>query len=354
MPAWLEQVHYGNSVALWLAALGIALLAFLAGRVFIRLALRRLASLSERSRTTWDDLVVDLLKRSRTLLVALLALYLGSLVLRLPAALEALAGKAVLLAVLLQFAFWGDRIVSFWVQRGMEERLRQDPNLATTVAGLRLLGRIVLWSIFVLIVLDNLGVNITALVAGLGVGGVAVALALQNVLGDLFASLSIVLDKPFVIGDFVIVGEHMGTIERIGLKTTRVRSLSGEQLVFANNDLLQSRIRNYKRMEERRVVFELGVVYETPADQLEAIPGWLRQIVEAEEQTRFDRAHFKRYGDFSLAFEVVYYVLSADYNVYMDIQQRINLQIFRRFANEGVAFAYPTNKLYVASAPREG
>ncbi len=354
MPAWLAQAHYGNSVLLWLSALGIALAAFAVGRVVIRLALRRLTALSERSRTAWDDLAVDLLKRSRTLLVALLSLYLGSLVLRLPAGLEALAGKAVLLAVLLQFAFWGDRVVTFWVQRGMQARLEQDPNLATTMTGLRLLGRIVLWAIFVLIVLDNLGVNITALVAGLGVGGVAVALALQNVLGDLFASLSIILDKPFVIGDFVIVGEHMGTIERIGLKTTRVRSLSGEQLVFANNDLLQSRIRNYKRMEERRVTFELGIVYETPADTLEAVPGWLRQIVETEKLTRFDRAHFKRYGDFSLVFEVVYYVLSADYNVYMDIQQRINLAIFRRFAEEGIAFAYPTNKLYLASAPPEG
>ncbi|MGE3526922.1 MAG: mechanosensitive ion channel family protein, partial [Gemmatimonadales bacterium] len=187
--------------------------------------------------------------------------------------------------------------------------------------------------------------------AGLGVGGVAVALALQKILGDLFASLAIVLDKPFVLGDFIIVDDYLGSIENIGLKTTRVRSLSGEQLVFSNSDLLGSRIRNYGRMFERRVVFSIGVIYQTTKEQLQAIPGIIRTAIEAQDKTRFDRSHFQKYGDFSLDFETVYYVKSPDYNIYMDIQQAINLQIFEEFGKRGIEFAYPTQTLFVS---REG
>ena len=217
----------------------------------------------------------------------------------------------------------------------------------TSRVSMSFIARLVLWATILLLILDNLGIDITALVAGLGIGGVAIALAVQNILGDLFASLSIVLDKPFVLGDFVIVGDLMGSVENIGIKTTRVRSLSGEQLVFSNNDLLTSRIRNFGRMQERRVVFKLGVIYQTPADKLEEISGIIREAIEAQDKTRFDRSHFASYGDFSLDFETVYYVLSADYNLYMDIQQAINLSIFRRFADEGIEFAYPTQTLFL-------
>jgi len=168
------------------------------------------------------------------------------------------------------------------------------------------------------------------------------------VLGDLFASISIVLDKPFVIGDFIIVGDMLGTVEHIGIKTTRVRSLFGEQLIFSNNDLLNSRIRNYKRMDERRIVFSIGVVYQTPYEKLSAIPGMVREIVEAQEQTRFDRAHFSKFGDFALIYEIVYYVKIPDYNAYMDIQEAINLEIYRKFQEQGIEFAYPTQTVFVA------
>jgi small-conductance mechanosensitive channel len=199
-----------------------------------------------------------------------------------------------------------------------------------------------------LLTLDNLGVDITALVAGLGIGGIAVALALQNVLGDLLASLSIALDQPFVIGDFLIVGEHLGTVEYIGIKSTRLRSLTGEQIVMSNADLLSSRLRNYGRMYERRVVFTLGVTYETPRDKLREIAPLLRGIVEAQEGVRFDRAHFAKYGPYSLDFEVVYHVLSADFGRYMDAQQAINFRIHEAFEALGVQFAYPTQTLWFA------
>jgi small-conductance mechanosensitive channel len=189
------------------------------------------------------------------------------------------------------------------------------------------------------------------LIAGLGVGGIAVALAAQNILGDLFASLSIVVDKPFVVGDFIVIDDFLGTVDRIGLKTTRLRSLSGEQLIFSNADLLKSRIRNYRFMRERRIVFSFGVEYETPLPALETIPGTVREIIEAQERTRFDRAHFKSYGASALDFEVVYYVLVPEFNTYMDIQQAINFELFRRFADAGIGFAYPTQKLYVSRQP---
>jgi small-conductance mechanosensitive channel len=206
---------------------------------------------------------------------------------------------------------------------------------------------VVIWSLVLLAALDNLGVDITALVAGLGVGGIAVGLALQDVLKDTFAALSIILDKPFELGDFVVVDDLAGNVEHIGIKTTRVRSLSGEQLVFGNGDLLSSRIRNFKRLVERRGLFTFGVLYSTPADTLERIPEMVREIVDGLETTRFDRAHFKAFGDSSMDFEVVYYVLDAEYLTFMDLQQAINLALVRRFADEGIEFAYPTRTLFL-------
>ena len=203
------------------------------------------------------------------------------------------------------------------------------------------------WTVILFLVLDNLGINITTLVAGLGIGGIAIALAAQNILGDIFNSVVILVDKPFEVGDFIIVGNEMGVVEKIGIKTTRVRSLFGEQVVFTNSDLIGSRIKNYKRMQERRITFQIGVTYQTSAEKLEQIPGMIKEIVAAIDKTRFDRSHFKGYGDFSLNFETVYYVLSGDYNLFMDIQQAINLALFRKFEDKGIVFAYPTQTLFV-------
>ncbi len=198
-----------------------------------------------------------------------------------------------------------------------------------------------------LILLDNLGIKVSALIAGLGITGVAVALAGQAILADLFSYFAILFDKPFDIGDFVIVGEHMGVVEKIGIKTTRIKSLSGEQVVFSNSDLTNSRVKNYKKMQERRVAFKLGVVYQTSQDRLKAISTIIKDIIEKIDGTRFDRSHFASYGDFSLNFETVYYISGADYNRYMDIQQEINLAINQAFAEKGIQFAYPTQLVYL-------
>ena len=338
---------YNNDLIRWLVALGVVVGLFIGLRLLIGQVIRRLSALASRSETDVDDLVVKLIDRTKWLVLLAVAIYGGSLALALPADVESLIASLVVIALLVQLAIWGSEFLSFWIDRQIEKRVEDDAATATTLSALHFVGKLTLWLVVFLLALANLGINISALIAGLGVGGIAVALALQGLLTDLFASLSIVMDKPFVIGDFVIVGEYMGTIEHIGLKTTRVRSLSGEQLVFSNNDMLNSRIRNYKRMQERRILFTLGVTYDTPADKLERIPAMIREIIESQELTRFDRSHFKSYGDFALLFETVYYVLTPDYNVYMDIQEQINLAIYRKFEQEDVEFAYPTQTLFL-------
>jgi len=344
--SWLERSIYGSPLLDWLIALGIA-----AGAAVFLLLLRRtvpswFAAYARRTETRVDDVIAELLAATRSAFLLIAALYLGAQYLALPEKATRIVGGIALVALLLQAGAWGQRGIAL----ALRLKKKTDAAGATTLSVLGFVGRIVLWSVVLLMILDNLGVNITALVASLGIGGIAVALAVQNILGDIFASLSIALDRPFTIGDFIVVGDVLGTVEYIGLKTTRIRSLSGEQIVFSNADLLKSRIRNYKRMTERRVVFSFGVVYQTPHDKLERIPAMVREAIEAQPRTRFDRAHFKEYGDSALVFEAVYYVLDPDYNVYMDTQQAVNLALFRRFQTEDISFAYPTRTLYLNPA----
>jgi small-conductance mechanosensitive channel len=274
------------------------------------------------------------------------AVYAGTLQLTLPRTAGATIVKIFFIGLLLQIARLGSHAIKFLLDRYRRQEIEKNAEAVTTLSSVAFLLRILLWVILFLVALDNFGVNVTTLIAGLGVGGIAMALAVQNILGDLFASFSIVLDKPFVIGDFIIVGDYLGTVEYVGLKTTRIRSLSGEQLIFSNTDLLSSRIRNFKRMYERRVVFSIGVLYQTPVEQVEKIPSMIRDIIEHQNQVRFDRAHFKEYGEYSLNFEVVYWIQNPDYNVYMDIQQAINIALYKRFDKAGIEFAYPTQTLY--------
>jgi small-conductance mechanosensitive channel len=345
----LDEIYFGNTLETWLTALAVTAATFFVLKIFQTVILHRLAALAAKTATDLDDLVVHILRETRLLFLFLVSVYAGTYALTLPPHTTRLVQTLLVLALLLQGAIWGTSVISFWLGRMMKRRMEEDAASATTLTGLGFVAKLVLWSLVLVLALDNMGVNITGLVAGLGIGGVAVALALQNVLGDLFASLSIVLDKPFVMGDFIIVDEHLGTVEHVGLKTTRIRSLSGEQLIFSNADLLRSRIRNFKRMSERRVVFTIGVTYQTPYEKLSRVSSLLREIIESQASVRFDRAHFKQYGDFALIYEVVYYVLSSDYNIYMDIQQTINLEIYRRFEQESVEFAYPTQTLFVTT-----
>jgi small-conductance mechanosensitive channel len=321
-----------------LIALGIAAAVFL-GLLFLReLVVRRLARRAEKSPNGFDDLVVSLGRRSQIVVIAVASLYAGSLYVTLQPRQEQTLRAAAKVAVFLQIALWASVAIDFWLAR-QRRRMDHDPTSVALAGVLRFVTKLTLWALLLLMALDNLGVNVTALITGLGVGGVAVALALQNVLGDLLASLSIVLDKPFVLGDAITVDTLSGTVESIGLKTTRLRAVSGEQLIFANSDLLKSRIHNWKRLAERRAVLAFGVPYDTPPDAVERIPGMVRALVEAQDLTRFERAHLKGLGASSLDFEAVYWVLTPDYGVYMDRQQAVNLGLLRAFEREGIDFA---------------
>jgi len=346
----LERFLTDNPAIDGFLALGITALV-LAGAWFMsRYGLRRLRAATSRTTTPIDDLIADALQSTYVILFLPVALYLGTQVLTVPSRVENFLSHAAVTALLLQAALWVNRLIVGWLRFSLRTRAAQDPAGVSALNILGYVARLALWVFVLLLALDNFGFNITTLLAGLGIGGVAVALAAQNVLGDLFASLSIVFDRPFVIGDFIVVGDQLGTVEYIGLKTTRIRSLSGEQVVFANSDLLKSRIHNYKRMTERRVEFRFGVVYQTAPDVLETIPDSIKEIVDSTAGTRFDRAHFKGFGDSSLDFEVVYYVLDSDYNRYMDIHQSILFRVFREFATRHVDFAYPTRTIHLESA----
>jgi small-conductance mechanosensitive channel len=274
----------------------------------------------------------------------------GLSVLDLPAKQETWLHHAWIIVVMLQVAMWGNRIVTVAIQRAFERQRQSNPAVATHISVIGFVSHTLLWTFVLLMALENLGFNVTALVASLGIGGVAIALAAQNILGDVFASIAIALDKPFVIGDFIVVDQVMGNVEYVGLKTTRIRSLGGEQIVIANADLLKSRIRNYRRMRERRIEFDFGVTYATPPEKIERIPQMVKQAVAAQSKTRFDRAHFKNYGESALQFEVVYYVTDPDYNAYMNIQQAINVALLRKFRDQDIEFAYPTRTLLVEAA----
>lgn len=343
----LNSVFGGNTFGSWVVAITISLLLFGTLIVTRKLLCRHIRKFAQKTETKFDDLIADLISDIKTLALLVLAIYAGSAFLTLPPKIYKSIEIFVIITALIQCGFWGNRITTFLISQYISKQSDNETERKSIPSILKFISRLLVWSLILLLVMDNLGINVTALLAGLGIGGIAVALALQNVLGDLFASLSIMIDKPFEVGDFIVVGEFRGTVEHIGLKTTRLRSLSGEQNIFSNTDLLQSRIRNYRRMSERRVVFTIGVTYQTSFAKLQKIPVIIQDIITAQEKTRFDRAHFKEYGDSALIFEVVYFVLSPDFNLYMDIQQKINLEIYKIFQEEQIEFAYPTRTLYI-------
>jgi len=250
-----------------------------------------------------------------------------------------------------QVMIWGFYLLKLWNAQVLDKKMSENPSASAALVLVYRVAQGLFVSIVVLMGLSNIGVDIGALLAGLGVGGIAVALAAQNILGDLLASLSIVLDKPFMVGDQIVSNEVRGTIESIGIKTTRIRSLTGEQVVVSNKDLLESRVQNYKRLLERRVTKKIGVVYATSPEILSKIPKWIEQVITSKEKVRFERCHLVDYGASSLDFELVFYIEDSDYRVYMDTQQTILLEILKKFSEEKVDFAFPTQSLFVRSVP---
>ncbi len=341
----LNKVFLMNTVRDYIICFASLLAGFIVLKAARLIIVRRLKALAEKTATKLDDMAVSLLSNRIFPLLYLGVFYISIRALTLSSAVFRIVkttGTAVLTVfavgmIISAIAFFIDK---FWVSR--DERVRKEglSGMMTTI-------KVVVWSAALLFFLDNIGIEITSVLAGLGIGGVAIALAAQAVLGDLFSYFSIFFDRPFEVGDFVIVGEYMGTVEYIGMKTTRIRSLGGEQVIFSNSDLTNSRVKNYKRMLQRRVVFKIGVTYETPTEKLKIIPEVIKKAVEDAGNTVFDRSHFFSFGDFSLDFETVYYVKSGDYGKYMDAQQKINMTLKKEFEQRLIDFAYPTQLVYL-------
>jgi len=343
----LEQTFLGNLVLDYLICAGMFVIGIIAVKILQLVLIKRMEKWAKKTETKLDDFLITLVKKIALPLAYIAVLYMSIKTLTLPPGLNKgveFLGMGILtvLTVRLVLALIGYGFAIYKMKRGGDEALERS------LKGILGITKLIIWGIAIVFFLDNLGFKISAVIAGLGIGGVAIALAAQAILGDLFSYFSIIFDRPFEIGDFIIIGDYLGCVEYVGIKTTRIRSLGGEQLIFSNTDLTNSRVRNYKRMEKRRVVFKLGVVYQTPLEKLKEIPKVIEKVIKGVKDTGFDRAHFFSYADFSLVFEVVYYVMSGNYNKYMDVQQEINFRIHEEFTKMGVEFAYPTQTVYVS------
>jgi small-conductance mechanosensitive channel len=336
----------------WLAIGVVSLIVTLIIKLVLKTISHSLRKIAEKTVSKWDDIAVDIIDSFKSPIIYLATFFVLTRSLPQSEPLKNSLMTLVVVCIVIQIAIWGLHVIHNWRKIVLDKKIEADPSSAAALGLLYTGIQIGFIVIVILIGLSNLGIDISALLAGLGVGGIAVALAAQNVLGDLLASLSIVLDKPFVVGDFIVSGEEKGTVEHIGIKTTRLRSISGEQLVFSNKDLLESRVKNFKRMWTRRVVQSFGVTYSTPAETLAKIPGWVKAIVENQEKLKFDRCHFCAYGASSLDFELVFFVSDAEYNVYMDLQEKVLLSLFRKFSEENVNFAFPTQSIHLESVPK--
>jgi small-conductance mechanosensitive channel len=341
-----ERLFYGNSFGDWLIAAIVSVAVWSGLSLVRRLIAARAKRFSTEHRSTPVRLLFYLVGNTKQFLFLALALDAGQESLTFPPRLQHIVTNVVLMLVLLQVGLWAGRTVRFYLEIKEMER-GPDRVFAGSLDIINFVASVLIWSLLILVALDNLGVNITALLAGLGVGGVAVALALQNILGDLFASLSIALDKPFVVGERLEIDGFAGTVEHIGIKTTRLRSDSGEQIILSNADLLKSRVRNYGRMPEQRILATLRVAYATPDETLAAIPKLLEGIVREQANARFDRCHLKTLGDSSLLFELSYFAQQPKLNPMLDLQQVINFRILAEFRRLGIDFAYPAQRVIV-------
>jgi small-conductance mechanosensitive channel len=342
----LKKVYWGNTVLDYSLVLGGILLSWLVLRLIKSRVIGLLRRISHRSSNHFDDLMVKAIEKFIVPFAYLVINYIIITQLFLSTQIQ----RVLTVAIIFIATYYSVRIINFLICGGIQlymERKKEPAERIKQLNGILLVIRAVVWIIGFITLIDLLGYNVTTIIAGLGVGGIAIALAAQNILGDLFSYLVIFFDKPFEIGDYIVVGEHSGTVEKIGIKTSHVRSLDGQQLVMPNAEMVKSIIQNYKRLMRRRMVFMIRVTYQTTADQLRKIPGMVRDIIDNYDPVTFDRAHFKAFSEYSIDFEIVYYIDSADFTVFMDTHQGISMDIFEKFRNEKIEFASPTVQTFI-------
>ena len=342
---FLSYSLWGNSVKDYILAIVVFGLAVIIFRILKYQIVKKLRNVADKTKAEVDDLLIKIVDKIGWHFYIFFAIYAALKFIQVPDAVNIFFIYATPIVVIFIIV----RSLQQFVDYGMR-KLAKEKELETETSVVNVLGRILrgaLWGIAFIYIISLFGYDITTVVAGFGVIGIVLAFGLQNILSDVFASFSIFFDKPFEVGDFIIVGDNLGVVKTVGIKSTRIQSLWGQEVVIPNKELTSARINNYKKMERRRVQFSFGVVYDTSAEKLEEILKITKEIVDKIELAELDRIHFKEYGDYSLNFEVVYYVNTSDYNIYMDIQQEINLSLKKRFEKEGIKFAYPTQTVIV-------
>ncbi|MDH5596763.1 MAG: mechanosensitive ion channel family protein [Candidatus Peregrinibacteria bacterium] len=349
----LELSYFGNTVYDYLVGVGILLFFLIFFKVLKHRVFKALEKWAHKTKTDLDDEIIKNVESIPSSLYFFVALYIGMQFI----VIHPIVTKAVWIIMVILAIYWATKVASELIEYSLRKFAKKDKKETaknTTYFALAMIAKIILWSTGLLLVLSNLGVNISALIASLGIGGIAIALAMQNILGDIFSSFSLYMDKPFEVGDFIIIGEHEGYVKKIGLKTTRVEALQGEEIVISNNELTSSRVRNFKKMQKRRIVFGIGVTYDTTPAKLNKIPKMAKEIINKVKNCDFDRAHFKSFGDFSLNYELVYYIKSGAYKDYLDAQHKINVEIMRAFEKEGIEMAFPTQTIHLQKAEVQG
>lgn len=338
----------GNPLIAYVAAILVFLLSTVLIKIFKLIIIGKLKKLTKKTKMAYDDLFVTLVDKIGWPFYLVSSIYISLQLLAVPDALHVLVYDLFLVVLGYYLIRSAGRVIDFGSKTLIESRKERGEKVDHGVINLLAnVSKMVLWSIVILLIISNLGYDTSALLTGLGIGGIAIALALQTVLSDVFAYFSIHIDKPFRLGDFIAIGADSGVVEKIGIKTTRIRTLQGQELVVSNRELTDSRINNFKKMEQRRIVFTFSVDAETPTAKLKKIPGLVKTLISAREHARFDRAHFQKFSDFSLVYEVVYYMKTPDYNLFMDTQQEINLGIMESLQKQGIKMPYPTQTVYV-------
>lgn len=335
---------WGNTITQYAFALGVFIALVIVFKIAQWLLLRKLAKLAEKTKTDIDDTIVDIIKSLKPGFYYFIAFFFGVKLLTISAFGSTVINTILLAWIVYQVVTGLKILIDYVISKRMKGEDAAGEGMVHMLANI-LKG--ILWVIGGLMILSNIGIDITSLVAGLGIGGIAIALALQNVLSDLFSSFSIYFDKPFEVGDFIVVGSNSGTVEKIGIKTTRLRAMQGEEIVISNQELTSARVQNFKKMNERRISTDIGVTYDTPSDVLEKIPSIIEKVVEEVDGVRFDRAFLTTFADSALVFEFVYYVFSNEYGEYLKAQENMSFKIKREFDKEGIEFAYPTQTLFI-------
>ena len=349
-----ETIFYGNSVSDWILAALIVPGIWIALWLIRRIVVARYKRYTGADHPTAVRLTAYLIGHTKQFLFVSIALYVAEEVLNFPPRIHTVSSSVVVILLLLQVGIWAGHTLEFYLEIKQRRGADSDRNFAGSLEIIKFVALVLIWSLVTLLALDNFGVNITALLAGLGVGGVAVALALQNVLGDLFASLAIALDKPFVVGDSLVIDTCVGVVERIGIKTTRIRSESGEQIILSNADILKSRVRNYGRQDERRALIAVNVAYDTPVEKLRAIPDLVKSLVTAQRNARFDRCHLKTLGDWALQYEISFFTKDTQAHPLLDLQQAFNLNLLEEFRRRDIEIAIPARRIVEVALPVVG